>query len=92
MRDRPKIEINETWHSNHSILQDWAKDAATEIEVLKLLITKREQLQLKYIELLREELDSAVGVAHIHGWRSQNVEKGKELREKLELEEWKDLK
>lgn len=45
--------------------------------------TKREELidlQRQYIQLLKEELDSAVGIAWVHGWRSQNVDKGEQMR------------
>lgn len=38
-------------------------------------------LQRLYIELLGAELESAVPMAHIHGWRSALVAKGVEMRD-----------
>lgn len=82
MKPFPHPDDPDYWYD----IEDWAKIARTEIEVLKLLITKREQLQLEYIKLLGEEINDMVGIASIHGWKSKNSERGKELREKLEIE------
>lgn len=38
----------------------------------------------EYVALLNDEINSLLGVAHVHGWRSQNVEKGKACREKID--------
>lgn len=38
----------------------------------------------EYNRLLITEIESMVTLAHVHGWRSDNVEKGKELRLKIE--------
>lgn len=43
------------------------------------------EAQQEYIDLLLDEINSLVGIAHVHGWRSSNVEKGKAVREKIEL-------
>lgn len=37
----------------------------------------------EYIKLLAEEINSLLGLAHVHGWHSNIVEKGKECREKI---------
>lgn len=37
----------------------------------------------EYIKLLIDEINELIGMAHVHGWRSSRVEKGKELREKI---------
>lgn len=43
----------------------------------------------RYRALLREELDSAIGLAYVHGWRStpEMIEAGKRLREELGISE-----
>lgn len=41
------------------------------------------QKQDELIKLLKEELDEAVQVAFIHGWRSSRIEQGKKLRAEL---------
>lgn len=42
-----------------------------------------QQAYEEYIELLGNELDATVQIAHTTGWRSDNFEKGIELREKI---------
>jgi len=42
------------------------------------------ELQKEYIKLLGDELDSVVGIAYVHGWRSTRFEEGKRLRERIE--------
>lgn len=39
--------------------------------------------QQEYTQILLDELDSTISLAGVHGWRSQNVEKGIEHRQKL---------
>lgn len=43
------------------------------------------EAQNQYIEVLRKEIDSAVSIAHIHGWRSNLVEEGENLRNEIAL-------
>lgn len=38
----------------------------------------------EYAELLIQEISSMVGLCYVHGWKSENVEKGKNLREKID--------
>ena len=40
-----------------------------------------------YIKMLGEEIDDLVGMAYVHGWRSERIEAGRECRQKI-----KDLK
>jgi len=49
----------------------------------------QELIKLKddYIELLGEEIDDLIGLAHVHGWKSQNVEEGIEIRKKIKKAE-----
>lgn len=39
--------------------------------------------QQEYTHLLLDELGSTVTLAFVHGWRSENIERGQELRQKL---------
>lgn len=39
---------------------------------------------IEYQGILIDELNSLVPLAHIHGWRSQNVKRGEEARLKIE--------
>lgn len=41
------------------------------------------QAQEEYIELLVKEIESMVAIAYVHGWRSDNHEKGARVREKI---------
>ena len=36
-----------------------------------------------YIRLLGDEINDLIGIAYIHGWESKNVDKGRELRDKI---------
>ncbi len=38
----------------------------------------------EYVNLLGEELNEVVPLAHVHGWKTQRFEKGKEMREKID--------
>lgn len=42
-------------------------------------------LQEQYTALMIQELESTLGIALAHGWRSSLVEQGKALREKIAL-------
>ena len=71
------------WH-----LKQFIKD----FEQAKQMEKKQKQNGLKiieaqnqYIEVLRKEIDSAVCIAHIHGWRSNLVEEGENLRNEIAL-------
>lgn len=68
----------------HDIRVAWAR-AEDEVKVLKLKLDAWK----RYHALLTEELDSAVGMAWIHGWRSshERIARGKELRRELGIEE-----
>lgn len=37
----------------------------------------------EYINLLNDEINSLIGIASVHGWKSQNVEQGKECRDRI---------
>ena len=37
----------------------------------------------EYVKLLGKEIDSLIGIAHVHGWQSENHEAGVKLRERL---------
>ena len=54
-----------------------------ERDILELVPYSVEELQEQYINLLTEELNTVVGMAAVHGWRSTNVEAGKKLREQI---------
>jgi hypothetical protein len=43
----------------------------------------------EYAQLLGDEIDDMVILAHVHGWRSSRVEQGKVLREKIKQLEGK---
>jgi hypothetical protein len=58
------------------ILIRLSKDKDKEIEQLREAYTE-------YIDVLLDEIHSLVPIAHIHGWRSSNVERGKACREKI---------
>lgn len=40
-------------------------------------------MQAQYISLLNKEINDLVGIAHMHGWASNNAEECKELRNKI---------
>ena len=40
-------------------------------------------VQKEYIELLIEELNETIPIAHSHGWETTRFEKGKQLRSKI---------
>ena len=43
------------------------------------------EAQNQYIALLCKEIDSAVSIAHVHGWRSNLVEEGENMRNEINL-------
>lgn len=44
---------------------------------------KLDELHLEYESLLIKEIESMIGLAYVHGWRSENHEAGKKIRAKL---------
>lgn len=45
------------------------------------------EIQKRYIELLKSELDDVVGFAHIHGWKSKRYDEGVSMRKQMEFAE-----
>jgi hypothetical protein len=43
------------------------------------------EAQNQYIALLCKEIDSAVSIAYVHGWRSNLVEEGENMRNEINL-------
>lgn len=43
------------------------------------------EAQNQYINVLSKEIDSAASIAHVHGWRSNLVEEGENLRNEIAL-------
>jgi hypothetical protein len=43
------------------------------------------EAQNQYIALLCKEIDSAVSIAYVHGWRSNLVEEGENMRNEITL-------
>jgi len=41
------------------------------------------KLQGQYIRMLGNEIDSLARIAHMHGWRSEHIEKGENFREQI---------
>ena len=63
--------------------------------LVKLNLALLENALLRqYAVLLGEEVDSAVSMAHIHGWRStdERIQEGKRLRKELGVHETADLR
>ena len=50
---------------------------------IKLLMQISEK-QIEYNNLLKDELDEVVVIAHAHGWRSSRVEQGQQMRKELD--------
>lgn len=47
-------------------------------------LTQEKELLKEYIELLKDEINDMFGIAYTHGFKSIRVEKGFELRKRLE--------
>lgn len=50
----------------------------------KIRLEKLVESYKKYVDLLNEEINSLIGVASVHGWRSRNVEAGQNCRAEIE--------
>ena len=48
------------------------------------LVDKLIDEQLVYQKLLVEEIESMIGIAHSHGWRSTRHDSGKDCRQRLD--------
>jgi hypothetical protein len=69
-------------HSGFDTLIKQAKEMELEQKQSALKII---EAQNQYIALLSKEIDSAVSIAHVHGWRSNLVEEGENMRNKITL-------
>jgi hypothetical protein len=78
--------ISQLYISEDSIWFKEIREQAKEMEreqkqsALKLI-----EAQNQYIALLGKEIDSAVSIAHVHGWRSNLVEEGENMRNEITL-------
>lgn len=70
-----ELSLHNYWDSNTS------EDRVEIVERAFKMIEK----QKEYIELLNQELNGLVGMASVHGWKSQLVEEGIKLREEMRL-------
>ena len=70
-----ELSLHNYWDSNTS------EDRVEIVERAFKMIEK----QKEYIELLNQELNGLVGMASVHGWKSQLVEQGIKLREEMRL-------
>lgn len=68
-----ELSLHNYWDSNTS------EDRVEIVERAFKMIEK----QKEYIALLNEELNGLVGMASVHGWKSNLVEEGKKLREEM---------
>jgi hypothetical protein len=62
-----------------TIMKKTAKKSDKAQDILVKLVAKL----YEYVALLGDELNSVAPIAHVHGWRSTRVAKGKELRSKI---------
>ena len=70
-----ELSLHNYWDSNTS---------EDRVEIVERAFKMIER-QKEYIELLNQELNGLVGVASVHGWKSQLVEEGIKLREEMRL-------
>jgi hypothetical protein len=73
---------------NYRNNSDWYKifKQAKEMEKeQKQCALKIIEAQNQYIAILGKEIDSAVSIAHVHGWRSNLVEEGENMRNEITL-------
>ena len=49
----------------------------------KELTKEIEKALCEYVYLLEKELEEVVPIAYVHGWRSNQAEKGQEARDKI---------
>jgi hypothetical protein len=69
-------------HSGFDTLIQQAEEMELEQKQSALKII---EAQNQYIALLCKEIDSAVSIAHVHGWRSNLVEEGENMRNEITL-------
>ena len=60
-------------------MEDTGMNYDTKAELLYKIIEKQD----KYNKFLSDELNEVVTIAHIHGWRSNRFEQGKQMRDEL---------
>jgi hypothetical protein len=70
-----ELSLHNYWDSNTS------EDRVEIVERAFKMIEK----QKEYIAVLNEELNGLVGMASVHGWKSNLVEQGKKLRDEMDL-------
>lgn len=70
-----ELSLHNYWNSNTS------EDRVEIVERAFKMIEK----QKEYITVLNEELNRLVGMASVHGWKSNLVEQGKKLRDEIAL-------
>jgi len=70
-----ELSLHNYWDSNTS------EDRVEIVERAFKMIEK----QKEYIAILNEELNGLVGMAAVHGWKSNLVEQGKKLRDEMAL-------
>ena len=70
-----ELSLHNYWDSNTS------EDRVAIVERAFKMIEK----QKEYIAVLNEELNGLVGMAVVHGWKSNLVEQGKKLRVEMAL-------
>lgn len=70
-----ELSLHNYWDSNTS------EDRVEIVERAFKMIEK----QKEYIAVLNEELNGLIGMASVHGWKSNLVEQGKKLRDEMAL-------
>ena len=61
-----------------------SKTSEDRVEIVERAFKMIEK-QREYIAVLNEELNGLVGMASVHGWKSNLVEQGKKLRDEMAL-------
>lgn len=74
-----------TFHHQIKLTPEQAKEREEAINWYRGEPNELINAQQEYINILSDEIDSLVSIAHVHGWRSNNFEKGKAAREKIEM-------
>lgn len=76
------------WKTSHERIKEIREavdcyESVSQPSQVKREFTELEAAQAEYIALLLMEIDSLVGIAHVHGWKSQLVELGKRCRDRV---------
>lgn len=79
------IVKTQTWSHEHEVAKSAYLLLKSQNKELKDRYEKLKDAYERYTALLSEELDSAVQSAAVHGWSSNNFEKGRLLREEISL-------